>query len=131
MRRLLSARRILSVQRQLQRQEERKLADLQRREAAARTEQEEIIRSLNEKEVLHGLFVFAMAKRMRSLDEQVAALEREKQGTVRRLMEQARKRKRAETLFESVNDAWRREADKRELLEVIERAAGKPDASLP
>lgn len=130
MRRLRSARRILAVQRQLQRQEERKLADIQQREASARTDQREILQSLNEREVLHGLFVFAMAKRLRALDEQAVKLDREKGVVARRLMEQARKRKRAETLFESISEAWSRETEKRELFDMIEHAATS-DASLP
>lgn len=131
MRRVKSAERILAVQRQLQRQEERKLAQIQRREAGVRADQEQILQSLNEKDVLHGMFVFAMAKRLRSLDEQAAKLEREKADAARRLMLQSRRRKRAETLFEEVAEAWRKEKDRRELLDTVERAASQRDASLP
>lgn len=131
MRRLKSAERILTVQRQLQRMEERRLAAVQQREAAVDADRREILQSLNETEVLHGLFVFAMAKRLRKLDEEAASLETEKSVVARRLMEQGRRRKRAETLFEGVSDAWRREEDRRELLDTIEQASGPPKASLP
>ncbi len=130
MRRLRSAERILAVQRQLQRQEEKRLADVQQREASVHADQRELLQALNERDVLHGLFVYAMAKRLRVLDEQAAKLEAEKGAAIRRLMEQGRKRKRAEALFESIGDTWRREAEKRELLDMIERAAST-DASLP
>jgi hypothetical protein len=131
MRRLKSAGRILAVQRQLQRMEERKLADVQQQQAGVETDRREILQSLNDREVLHGLFVFAMAKRLRKLDEEAARLEIEKSVTSRRLMEQARRRKRAEALHEAVSDAWRLEEDRRELLSVIDRAASPSKASLP
>ncbi|MGE0211646.1 MAG: hypothetical protein AB7S41_08130 [Parvibaculaceae bacterium] len=131
MRRLKSAERILMVQRQLQRMEERRLALVQQQEVAVDTDRREILQSLNEKEVLHGLFVFAMAKRLRKLDEETARLEVEKSVVARRLMEQGRRRKRAETLFDTVSDTWRREEDRRELLDTIEQASVAPKASLP
>jgi hypothetical protein len=130
-RRLKSAGRILVVQRQLQRMEERKLALVQQQEAAVDADRREILQSLNDKEVLHGLFVFAMAKRLRKLDEETARLEVEKSVVARRLMEQGRRRKRAETLFDTVSDSWRREEDRRELLDTIEQASVAPKASLP
>lgn len=131
MRRVKSAERILAVQRQLQRLEERKLAEIQQQELAVNADRQDILQSLNDKEVLHGLFVFAMAKRLRKLDEETARLELEKSVVSRRLLEQGRRRKRAETLYESVSDAWRREEDRRELLSVIDQTASPAKASLP
>lgn len=131
MRRLRSASRILAVQKQLQRLEERKLADIQSQGMLLKAEEAEILCSLNETDALHGLFVEAMAKRLRGLAEQGARLDTDRAAVMRRLLEQARRRKRAETLHRAVSDAWRREADRRELLDMIERAAGSPDASLP
>lgn len=113
--------RILGVQQQLHRIEEWRLADLDRtlRELAA-TEQD-LIRALNEDEALQGLFIDATARRLASIAEQAARVGKEKTAQEQRLLEEAARKVCAERLAHAVDREVAQAADKRNLLDAIER----------
>src|SRR5512134_1499451 len=113
--------RILGVQQQLHRIEEWRLADLDRtlRELAA-TEQD-LIRALNEDEALQGLFIDATARRLASIAEQAARVGKEKTAQEQRLLEHAARKICAERLAQTVDREVAQAADKRNLLDAIER----------
>jgi hypothetical protein len=72
------AQRILDVQKQLYQIEEWKLAQLQHRLADLEREQHELIGALNTDAALQGLFIDAMARRLRSLADAAARFERDR-----------------------------------------------------
>ena len=72
--------RILAVQQQLYRIEEWKLADLERTLERLEVSQREVIGALNEDDALQGLFIDAMARRLRSLGEEASRVGQERDG---------------------------------------------------
>ena len=127
--RLRSILRVLRVQADLHRLEEEKLATLVRRETALADERDELIGALNDHQVFYGAFIYPMAKRLRAVEEAEGRLRRDKEVQSRKVLEQAGRKKRAERLFTAVTGEWQREEAKRDLTEMIERAAG--NTSLP
>jgi hypothetical protein len=124
------AQRLLCVQRQLRRIEEAKLADLQRRLQDIKDEQVSLVGTMNDDGALQGLFLDAMARRLKALAEQEDKVEvlANRQAVAVRV--EATKEKAAEKL------AKRREAEARaleaqkELDAILELIAHPRDASL-
>jgi len=119
--RLRSVQRILSVQGQICRIGESRLALLRSREAALHDERAELVAALNEDTLLHGLFIEARARRVRSVAAELGAVERERQAQVKRLLEATGRLKRVERVAAGLDRAWRAEIEKRALAELIDR----------
>jgi hypothetical protein len=83
--------RILAVQQQLYRIEEWKLADLERTLERLEVSQREVIGALNEDDALQGLFLDAMARRLRSLGEEASRVGQQREQSARLLEHGARK----------------------------------------
>ena len=113
--------RILDVQQQLHRIEEWRLADLDRTLLALAASEQELIRALNEDDALQGLFIDAMARRLASIAEQTARVGEEKTAQEQRLLEHAARKLCAERLAQAVDREVAQAADKRTLLDAIER----------
>ena len=113
--------RILDVQQQLHRIEEWRLADLDRTLLALAATEQELIRALNEDDALQGLFIDAMARRLASIAEQAARVGEEKTAQEQRLLEHAARKVCAERLVQAVDREVAQAADKRNLLDAIER----------
>jgi hypothetical protein len=113
--------RILDVQQQLHRIEEWRLADLDRTLLALAASEQELIRALNEDDALQGLFIDAMARRLASIAEQAARVGEEKTAQEQRLLEHAARKVCAERLVQAVDREVAQAADKRTLLDAIER----------
>jgi len=113
--------RILGVQQQLHRIEEWRLADLDRTLLALAASEQELIRALNEDDALQGLFIDAMARRLASIAEQAARVGEEKTAQEQRLLEHAARKLCAERLAQAVDREVAQAADKRTLLDAIER----------
>jgi hypothetical protein len=118
--------RILAVQRQLYRIEEWKLADLRRRLEDLEAGERGLIGALNEDDALQGLFLDALARRLRVLAEEAAGLGEEAEARTARLLEHAARRLCAERLAETADRRARQAAGKRELADIIERVAAHP-----
>jgi hypothetical protein len=118
------AHRLLALQRQLHRIEEWKLADLARTLDALGAAQQSLIGALNEDDALQGLFIDATARRLRSLAEEASHVREEKKAQSVRVIEHAARKACAERLAEVVDRNAERAADKKQLLDVIERALG-------
>ncbi|MFI5010899.1 MAG: hypothetical protein ACHQAY_00985 [Hyphomicrobiales bacterium] len=128
--RLQAVTRILAVQQQLGRLAEAKLADLDRRVAALQASQRELVGALNEDAALHGLFVEAMARRVRSISSEIALVERAKEAQAKHLLEETGKLRRVERIAGALGRECRTAQEKNELAELIDRL--KPaSASLP
>ena len=117
--------RILSVQQQLYRIEEWKLADLERTLEQVGASERDLIRALNEDDALQGLFIDALARRLRALAEQAAKVGEERVAQSARLLEHAARKICAERLAETVDQQAARATDKKELLDTIERCLGR------
>ena len=121
--RLRTLHRILTIQEQLRRVAEVKLAALQKEEQELDTAQEEIVAALNRDGPLHGLFVTSMSKalgklatrgdQVRDLKESQAEDLRKRTGIVRQAERRARE----------VDQAARREVERMRLVDIIERVA--------
>src|SRR5262245_2654453 len=116
--------RILAVQQQLYGIEEWKLAELERTLEQLEVAQREVIGALNEEAALQGLFLEAMARRLRSLGEEAARVGRERDAQSARVVEHGARKVCAERLAEAVDRQLTRAADKAQLLDVIERYVG-------
>lgn len=129
--RLLSLSRILKVQAELQRLEERNLAALKRREAVLGEEREELLQALDRHDTLYGAFIYPMAKRLRAVDKEEADVRLTQEKVARKLLGRAKQKKQTERLHAGMEQAWEREQEKRRLLDLMERAATLRKTSLP
>lgn len=130
--RLDKVRRIKRLQGDLHKLAEWRLAQLAQRERGLAQQQEALVASLNEDDQLHGLFVASMARRLKTLageTERVRAMLEAQSG---RVLDEAKRLKRADLMAGRVETDERREAEKRDLLHLIDALAGRRrDASLP
>lgn len=125
-----SARRLLSVQRQMRRIEEAKLGELQARLADIRGEQVSLVAAMNDDGALQGLFLDAMARRLKALAEQEDKIEVLANRQALAVRAEATKEKAAEKLSERRNaEALALEAQ-RQLDDILELLAHPRDASL-
>jgi septal ring factor EnvC (AmiA/AmiB activator) len=113
--------RILDVQRQLHRIEEWRLADLERSLRDLAATEHELIRALNEDDALQGLFIDATARRLASIAEEATRVGEERMVQEQRLMEEAARKVCAEHLVQAVDREMAQAADKRALIDAIER----------
>ena len=118
--RLDSVERVLSVQRQLRQLAEAKLAEFERREAKLDASRQELVNALNGDTTLHGLFIDAMARRVRSISSEIADLERAKQAQTKRVLEQTGRLKRAERVASTVEQEYRTHVERRDLADLID-----------
>ncbi|PVE22496.1 hypothetical protein DC522_21115 [Microvirga sp. KLBC 81] len=129
--RLKKIDRLIKVQQHLHESAELKLANLHRQESELKAAQEETLQTMGDSDVLHGLFVDMLAKRLRtlSLEEsrtQVAIIE-QKALTV----EKALQVKRTEKVYSRLKEDNRRGEEKKGLIAILESMAQKDSASLP
>ena len=128
--RVRKAERIVAVQRQLQRIEDWKMAELDRRLAELDAGQRELILALNGDEALHGLFIDSMARRLRSLAEEADRTAREKDAQAAKRLEQAGRVKVAERISETIDREAQAAEARKELLDIAERYVAWATTSL-
>lgn len=128
--RLKALARVLKVQSELHRMEERKLGLLQRREVELDDEREELIAALNQHDKFYGSFIYPMAKRLRAIDEAADLNRRAKERAVRQTTIQGTRKKQAERLHAVAMQVCDRADEQRDLMEAVERAA-RGKTSLP
>jgi hypothetical protein len=130
--RLDKARRIERLQADLHRLAEWRHAQLVSRRGDLAVQQETLLATLNEDVSLHGLFVASMARRLKALAGETERLQAQIDAQADRVLDQAKRLKRAEKLAARVEDEHRRAAEKHDLISLIEAAtARRRDASLP
>lgn len=130
--RLAKVQRIQSVQATMHRLAEWRLAELQRHERELAERQQEMIHALNGDQRLHGLFVSAMARRLKALAGEEERTRAAREAQADRVLDEAKRLKRTERLVDRVEIEHRREAEKHELQRLIEGLGARPrDASLP
>jgi hypothetical protein len=129
--RVQKARRLLELQRSLQRLEEGRIAGLQGRQTELASLQEELVNTLNTEEGLRGLFVPMIVRRLQSLGDESGQVSDELARRLTTLQTLAGRTKCAERRSRNYEEDYARAQAEKELLEIIERLAGRKDASLP
>jgi uncharacterized coiled-coil protein SlyX len=124
-------RRLVSVQGQIKRLEEWKLAELERRLTEGEAAQRELIAALNEDHALYDLFIDTIARRLRALAEEAGRVRDKKDAQVRRLLVCAGRLKSVERLAAAADRAAQHELTKKELLDLADAFTSHRDASLP
>lgn len=129
--RLQKAKRLLDVQRSLQRLEEERVAGLKVRQSDLAARQEEVVGALSEDEGLQGLFTPVIVRRLKSLGEETVRVSEELERRSKSLLTLATRRKHAERLVRAYQQQHSRAVADKELIDVIERLLRVDDASLP
>lgn len=129
--RLATLGRILAVQTELHRAAEWRLAALDRRQAELARTREDLACFLGEDHAFSGLFAASMAGRLRSLAAEIAETAQARRVQVEAVMREAGRAKRAERLAAALRREERRAGEARDLLDIVERAAGIAHASPP
>lgn len=130
--RLKKLRRIQAVQADLHKLAEWRLAVLARKEQELAEDQEALIGTLNSDDSLHGLFVPAMARRLRALAGETEVVRAARETQTERVLEEAKRLKRTERMSDRAAVDHARESEKVELQRLVEGLiARRRDASLP
>lgn len=113
--------RIVKVQEQLHRVEERLLAEAQALVERLRQDETDLIAFLNAEDGLAGLFMDATVNRLRSIAEQVVQADAQRQAQAQRVIATGARLKAAERLLADAELEERREMEQRQLVEATER----------
>lgn len=124
-------RRIVKAQAQLKQAEEWRLRSLEGQLADIKASEQELLASLGTDNALHGLFLDATVRRLRSVAEDAAEVTERRDRQARKLLASATRLKSAERLSEAVEREAEHDAEKKDLLDLIEQLTSRPDASLP
>ena len=130
-RRASRSRNILAVQRQLQRVEEQRLAEIKRRANSLAELETELIELLNTEDTMRGLLTFTGVRRLSMVQSEMARVEQNRQVQSERLITQTSRMKLAEKLNTEAEADVRKERDQQDLSEAIERFLRSHNASLP
>jgi hypothetical protein len=128
--RLQTVERILSVQQQLRKRAEARLAELQRQESNLTDQERELVQFLNADLVPTGAFATSVSRRFRSLAAKLALVRHAKEVQERQLLEQLRRLKLAERVASSLLRDNRVANERKSLADLIESAVGNGNASL-
>lgn len=129
--RLQKAKRLLDVQRSLQRLEEDRVTGLKGRQSELAAMQEEVVGALSDDEGLQGLFTPVIVRRLKSLSEESVRVTEELDRRSNALRALATRTKFAERLVRAYEQQHTRAVSDKELIDVIERLIRADDASLP
>lgn len=130
-RRLRKIERILSVQEKLHDIAEWRLARTEQERAELRATEVAIVGALNEDQALQGLFIDAMAKRLKKLAIEAERIERRREEEARILFEEGLRLKRTERMTGRLRRQYREGVGKRVFADLIDTLVRNEDASLP
>lgn len=129
--RLKKIDRLVKVQKHLHKNAELHLSSLRRREDELKSAQEELLQTMSESDLLHGLFVDIMAKRLKALATEEthtqAAIVDQQAITI----EKALQVKRSEKMYARLRDGSRKEQEKKDLVAILEAIIQRGSTSLP
>lgn len=123
--RLQRVQRILSVQEQLHKMEQYRLAEMQQHLAHLVQDQQALISSLNAEDGLQGLFMDATVRRLKSLADQEKTAARIQDDQERRTQEVGAKVGLAQRLFDTAEQMARRAEEADQLADIVERVAAQ------
>ena len=123
--------RILKVQQHLQREAELKLSSLERKASDLKIAQETLIRTMNDHETLHGIFIDVAAKRLQVLASEASNVDKAKAVQKTVTVDRAMQAKRVEKMLAGLREQERREVEKRDLASILEMLSKGKSASFP
>lgn len=123
--------RILKVQQHLQREAELKLSSLERKASDLKIAQETLIRTMNDHETLHGIFIDVAAKRLQVLASEASNVDKAKAVQKTVTFDRAMQAKRVEKMLAGLREQERREVEKRDLASILEMLSKGKSASFP
>jgi len=123
--------RIIRVQRHLHTSAELQLASLQRKENELKEAQRELLQAMGETDVLHGLFVDVIAKRLKILSLEEARTQADILEQKALTIDRALQVKRSEKMHSRLKEEDRQDQEKKELAAILELSARKERTSLP
>lgn len=118
--RLCRARRLLTIQRQLERLTAWQMADLESQNLVLETKQRNLLCLLQEESKFTALFASAAMRRLQGLSEQLAEVDASKKRQRLRQLEERRRLRSAEHLVTALESLAQRETALLELNETIE-----------
>ncbi|WP_453962855.1 hypothetical protein [Amorphus suaedae] len=124
-------KRIQTVQEQMHRLAEQRLSGLVSAEKELRRHEEQLVTSLDEATLLHGLFVEQMARRVRTVAVEAAATAAQAVVQREKLLEEKLKLKRVEDATRRIEREYQRILERKRLEEVVRPVSRVGDASLP
>lgn len=130
-RRLKKIERILAVQERLHEIAEWRLARTTQEQSELRASEVALVSALNEDDALQGLFVDAMAKRLKKLAIEAERLEQRRAEEARILFEEGLRLKRTERMTGRLRREYREGVGKRGFADLIDTLVRNGDASLP
>lgn len=125
------AGRVLTVMKKLHRIEELKKTELQRQLNELRRSEEDILKTLDREDAIHGLFLDNSTRFLRSLANEADRVSQAQHQQSRKILERAGKVKQAEKLHDTLNKRQQRAESDKHLADVVELYGGKRRASLP
>jgi hypothetical protein len=128
--RLHRAKRLLRLQDRMHRLAERELAALDRRAQAADTAREDLIGALNAASAFHEPIRATAVGRLKSLAVAAQDLRAQREAAAQQLRDRASRHKRTELWVGRLEREHRREAERRDWAERLDRLAARPEASL-
>ncbi|MCB8823465.1 hypothetical protein [Microvirga rosea] len=129
--RLQKSKRLLKLQEQLHEIQKWKLAELHRKSMELQEAQSDLIKTLNDDDMLYGLFVESRAKRLQKLAAEESRVKQAKEQQSEIALDQAMKVKRTERVVERLTIEHRRDLEKKDYLGLLDVLSSKNDASLP
>jgi hypothetical protein len=130
-RRLGKIERILSVQEKLHRVAEWRLARTEQERSELKATEVAIVGALNEDGALQGLFIDAMAKRLKKLAVEAERLERRRAEESRILFEEGLRLKRTERMSGRLRRQYLEGVARKGFADLIDTLVRNDDASLP
>jgi len=128
--RLKKIQRVVAVQQRLHQLAELRLAALKREGAEIQLGQEDLVGALNKDDAFHGLFVDAMARRLRVLAREAERVARAREAQHERVLHEAMRLKRTERMAEIVDRAHKAGERRRGFQDLLESIV-RNDASFP
>jgi len=129
--RFRAMQRILTVQNQLHRLAQWKLALLERQGDALEASQQHLLRFLDEEKSYTALFGEALMRRLRNIGEEKTKVAKAKQIQAGETLEELRRVGRMQRLVDDLGTKARQETERKELNDILEQLNHRRDASLP
>jgi hypothetical protein len=124
-----SLEKILLLQDQLHKLSAWKLAALDQQRAALEETQKATIEAIDRDAIANGILVASATHRLRGIDKQIAVVKAQHVRQAQGALEQGARTKLAERLVEKVDAKYRKQQERSDLGDLIERSLGKNNAS--
>ena len=124
-----SLEKILLLQDQLHKLSTWKLAALDQQRAALEETQKATIEAIDRDAIANGILVASATHRLRGIDKQIAVVKAQHVKQAQVALEQGARTKLAERLVDKIEAKYRKQQERSDLGDLIERSLGKDSAS--